>query len=303
MFLSLFRAIKFSIQDFYRNIWLSVVTIIIIVLALFSVNMLLTVKVIGNTAISAIKDKIDVSLFLESEAKEDDILALKATISNLSQVDSIEYISKEMALEDFKEKNKSNPELLESLKQLGKNPLTPTLVIKPKDIDNLDELIANLNKIENPIIESRNFTNYKLMLSKINGITDKVSQAGILVSLIFIFITLLVVYNSVRVAIYTHKTEIAVMKLVGASNAFVYMPYIFSALIYTIFSLLFLMLIFYPFLTILQPYLATFFIGYNINIVNYFTYNALEIFGLQFLVASTINIGASLIAVKKYANV
>ncbi len=303
MFLSLFRAIKFSIQDFYRNIWLSVVTIIIIVLALFSVNMLLTVKVIGNTAISAIKDKIDVSLFLESEAKEDDILALKATISNLSQVDSIEYISKEKALEDFKEKNKSNPELLESLKQLGKNPLTPTLVIKPKDIDNLDELIANLNKIENPIIESRNFTNYKLMLSKINGITDKVSQAGILVSLIFIFITLLVVYNSVRVAIYTHKTEIAVMKLVGASNAFVYMPYIFSALIYTIFSLLFLMLIFYPFLTILQPYLATFFIGYNINIVNYFTYNALEIFGLQFLVASTINIGASLIAVKKYANV
>ena len=303
MFLSLFRAIKFSVQDFYRNIWLSAVTIIIIVLALFSVNMLLTVKVIGDTAVLAIKDKIDVSLFIDSEASEDSILVLRATISSLSQVDSINYISKDEALEEFKEKNKSNPELLESLKQLGKNPLTPTLVIKPKNIDHLDELIANLNKIEDPIIESRNFTNYKLMLSKINGITDKVSETGILLSLIFVFITLLVVYNSVRVAIYTHKTEIAVMKLVGASNSFVYLPYIFSALIYTIVSLLFIMLIFFPFLTLLQPYLVTFFIGYNINIFGYFSSNVLQIFGLQFLAAATINIGASLIAVKKYANI
>ncbi|MDA3839592.1 MAG: permease-like cell division protein FtsX [Patescibacteria group bacterium] len=303
MILSLLRAIKFSVQDFYRNIWLSLVTIIIIVLALFSVNMLLTVKVIGDTAVLAIKDKIDVSLFLNTDATEESVFSLKTTISTLAQVEEITYISKDEALADFKEKNKSNPELLESLKQLGKNPLTPTLVIKPKNIDHLDELIANLNKIEDPIIESRNFTNYKLMLNKINGITDKVSEAGILISMIFVFITLLVVYNSVRVAIYTHKTEIAVMKLVGASNSFVYLPYVFSALIYTIVGLLIIMLIFYPFLTLLQPYLATFFIGYNINIVSYFTSNVFQIFGLQFLVASTINVGASLIAVKKYANV
>jgi cell division transport system permease protein len=303
MILSLLRAIKFSIQDFYRNIWLSVVTIIIIILSLFTVNLLLTVKVIGDTAVLAIKDKIDVSLFLDSEASEESILALKATVSSLAQVDNITYISKDEALDDFKLKNKSNPELLESLKQLGKNPLTPTLVIKPKNIDYLDELIANLNKIDNPIIESRNFTNYKLMLSKINGITDKVSQAGILLSIIFVFITLLVVYNSVRVAVYTHKTEIAVMKLVGASNSFVYLPYVFSALIYSVVGLVFIMLIFYPFLSLLQPYLATFFIGYNINILTYYNSNIVQIFGLQFLVAALINIGASLIAVKKYAKV
>lgn len=303
MFLSLFRAIKFSVQDFYRNIWLSIVTIIIIVLALFTINMLLTVQVIGNTAVLAVKEKIDVSLFLKSNASEESIMALRSVIGGLSQVEDISYISRDQALNDFEEKNRSNPELLESLRQLGKNPLTPTLVIKPKNIDQLDELIANLNKIDDPIIESRNFTNYKLMLSKINGITDKVSEAGILLSVIFVFITLLVVYNSVRVAIYTHKTEIAIMKLVGASNFFVYLPYVFSALIYTIIGIVAVMIIFFPFLTLLQPYLETFFIGYNINIVSYFSSNILKIFGLQFLVASTINISASLIAVKKYANV
>ncbi len=303
MILSLLRAIKFSVQDFYRNIWLSVVTVIIIVLALFTVNMLLVVQVIGNTAVSAVKDKIDVSLFLKNTASEESVLALKAAIGDLAQVESIDYISREQALMNFEEKNKSNPELLESLKQLGKNPLAPTLVIKPKNIDQLDELIANLNKIDDPIIESRNFTNYKLMLSKINGITEKVSEAGVILSVIFVFITLLVVYNSVRVAIYTHKTEIAIMKLVGASNFFVYLPYVFSALIYTAIGVVTIMMIFYPFLTLLQPYLETFFIGYNINIISYFTVNFLSIFGLQFLIAAIINIFASLIAVKKYANV
>ena len=60
MFLYFIRIIKFSLQDIGRNIWLSLVTIIILVLALFTVNMLLVVKVIGDTAVNAIKEKIDV---------------------------------------------------------------------------------------------------------------------------------------------------------------------------------------------------------------------------------------------------
>ncbi|MBU4375751.1 hypothetical protein KKH38_04575 [Patescibacteria group bacterium] len=60
--LSFFRVIKFSFQDIGRNIWLSVITITILILALFSVNMLLTVNMISNSAIEAVKEKIDVIL-------------------------------------------------------------------------------------------------------------------------------------------------------------------------------------------------------------------------------------------------
>jgi cell division transport system permease protein len=141
------------------------------------------------------------------------------------------------------------------------------------------------------------------MLEKINSITDKVSKVGIIISSIFILITLLVVYNSIRVAIYTHKREIGIMRLVGASNSFVYMPFILSSLIYTFTSLIVTAIIFYPFLSLLQPYLEAFFVGYDINIISYFFSNFLLIFGAQFLGIALINIIASLLAIKKYANV
>jgi len=303
MLLSIVRVIKFSLQDIFRNIWLSLVTIIILILALFSINTLIVVKVIGNNAVNAIKEKIDINLFIKSTALDEDILALESQIKSIDEVKETTYISKEQALENFRVKHEENPEILEALKELGRNPLTPTLVIKPKNLDNFDNLINKLNMIDNDIIESKNFANYKLMLEKINAITEKVSQAGIVLSSIFILITVLVIYNTVRVAIYTHRREIMIMRLVGASKWFVQMPYLLSSVIYTFLGVIAIMGIYYAFLSILQPYLEVFFVGYDINIVNYFYGNILKIFGLQFLVASLINIIASFLAVRKYSNV
>lgn len=303
MILTFGRVIKFSIQDIVRNIWLSLVTIIILILALFTVNMLLIVKVIGDAAVGAIKEKIDINLYLKSTAEEDSIMALKTKIENLTEVKDVTYISKTDALNNFQEQHKDNPEILDALRELGKNPLTPTLVIKPKSLDEFDNLINKLNGFDDEIIESRNFANYKTLLSKINNITDKVSEAGLILASIFILVTLLVVYNSSRVAIYTHRKEIMIMRLVGASRWFIQTPYLISSLIYTLIGILAIMAIFYLFLSLLQPYLEAFFVGYNINILSYYTQNALKIFGIQFIVASLINMLASLMAVTKYSKV
>lgn len=303
MFLSGYRVLKFSFQDIYRNIWLSLVTIIILILALFTVNMLLVVKVIGDTAVGAIKEKIDINLFLVSDAEENEILALKAQISGFAEVKEVAYISKGEALENFKETHKDNPEILEALRELGKNPLTPTLVIKPNNLNQFDILISRINTIDSDIIESRNFTNYKELLNKINIITKKVTDAGIFLSSIFIFITILVVFNSIRIAIYTHKREIAIMRLVGASNWFIQLPFLLSGWFYTFIGVGFVMIVFYPFLTLLQPYLETFFVGYDVNLIAFFYDNAFVIFGSQFLVGGFINMLASLLAVRKYSKV
>ncbi|MEK7557701.1 MAG: permease-like cell division protein FtsX [Patescibacteria group bacterium] len=301
--LSFFRVIKFSLQDVSRNIWLSLVTIIIIILALVSINLLLVVKVISSTAINAVKEKIDISLYLKSEAEESKILALKAKVSNLIQVEDVKYVPKQIALESFKQKHKDNPEILQALIELGKNPLSPSLVIKSKDVNQYDELIANLNKIDDDIIESRNFDDRKVVLEKINSITNKVSEVGMFISIIFVFITLLVVYNAIRVTIYTHRTEIGIMKLVGASNWFIRAPYLVSSLAYTLIGISATVVIFYLFLSLLQPYLEAFFIGYNFNIITYFNSHFLLIFGSEFLVATLINFFASLVAVNKYSKV
>lgn len=301
--LSLIRIIKFSLQDIFRNIWLSIVTITILCLALFSVNMLLSVQFISNAAVGAVKEKIDVNLYLSPEAEENEILSLKAKIEEMEEVKEVKYTSKAQALEDFREQHDNNPKILQALRELGKNPLSPNLTIKPVNIDNSDEFINKLNRIDNLIIESRNFSDHKLLLSRLNNITDKVNYAGLVVSIIFILITLLVVYNSIKVAIYTHKTEIAIMRLVGASNSFVYMPFVFSGIFFALAGMLIIIILYYPFLSLLQPYLEVFFIGYNVNIISYYSNNFLLIFGLQFLGAILINIVAALFAVRKYAKV
>lgn len=303
MIISLLRAAKFSLQDIARNVWLSVVTILILVLAFFSVNLLLSVQVISQAAVDTVRDKIDVSLYLKTDAPESEILALRAAISGIENVREVVYVSKQAALEDFQTRHKNNPDILEALRELDSNPLSPSLIIRPNDVNRYDGLIAELNRISNPIIESRNFDDHKLMLEKINLITDRVNQAGFAVSLLFIFITLLVLYNTLRVAIYTHRSEIAIMRLVGASDWFIRAPFIISSLLYTLISLLISGGVFYLFLNLLQPYLETFFLNYDFNIIHYFQGNFAQFFLLEFAAAAAINIIASLVAVRKYSNI
>lgn len=301
--LSFLRVIKFSFQDIARNIWLSIITVIIITLALFSVNLLLAVKILTSATVSAVKEKVDISLYLKPAAEENIILALKSQIENLDSVKEVDYISKQSAIASFREKHKNNPEILQALLELGKNPLSPSLIIKPKDINNYDELIVSLNKIDNDIIESRNFDDHKAILAKINDIAGKANEAGLFVSLLFVLITILVVYNAVRVAIFTHKREIGIMKLVGASTWFIRAPYLISGVIYAFLGVLTIIIVIYPFLSLSQPYLAAFFSGFEVNLLDYYNSNFLLIFGLEFLAASLVNVLASLVAVGKYSKV
>jgi cell division transport system permease protein len=250
-----------------------------------------------------VKSKVDINLYLENNANEDEILELKTQVEKMPEVKEVRYVSQQEALISFRQQNEENPEIIQALRELGKNPLSPSLIILPENADNTDTLIANLKAYQSDIIESRDFNDNTVILEKINNITDSVNQVGMIIIAIFILTSLLVVYNSIRVAIYTHRREINIMRLVGASTNFIYMPFIASALIYSLVSVIVIIAIFYPFLSLLQPYLEVFFMGYNVDILSYFTTHFWSIFGVEFLIVAIINILASLIAVKRYAKV
>lgn len=299
--LSLFRIIKFSFQDISRNIWLSMATITILLLALLSINMLVAVRTISDHAVLAIKEKMDISLYLKANSSEEDVSRLRASIAQMPEVKSIVYISQEQALNDFREKNINNPDIMQALKELDTNPLLASLTISPASLELSTQLLNNLQRLDSRIIESRDFTDNSLILSRIDNITQRVNEVGLIIIALFIGISLLVVYNAIRVSVYTHKQEIEIMRLVGASNFFIYMPFIFASFLYTFISLLIVIIIFFPFLTLLQPYLEVFFTGYNINILSYFSNYFWYIFGLQFVIILFINVLASLLAVRRYA--
>lgn len=301
--LSFFRIIKFSFQDIARNIWLSIVTITILILALFSMNMLFTVKLVSQNAVTAVKNKINISLYFKADASEAAILDVRQKVEAMADVKSSTFISKNTALENFRTNNKNNPEILNALKELGKNPLSPSLIIVPRDFDNSGSLITSLKMLESDAIESRDFSDNSDILEKINFITSRVNEVGMFLIIIFVLTSLLVVYNAIRVAIYTHRQEIEIMRLVGASNFFIYMPYLFSAFIYALVSTLIVVTSFFPLLTILQPYLEVFFTDYSVNILTYYVENFVSIFGIQFLAVFGITLVASLLAARKYAKI
>jgi len=228
---------------------------------------------------------------------------VRQKVEALPNVKTVTFVSKSAALDNFRNNNKNNLEILNALKELGKNPLSPSLVIVPKDFDNSASLITSLKTLESDAIESRDFSDNSAILEKINFITSRVNEVGLFLILIFVLTSLLVVYNAIRVAIYTHRQEIEIMRLVGASNFFIYMPYLCSAFVYAVMSIMVVVISFYPLLTILQPYLEVFFTDYSVNILTYYVNNFLVIFGLQFLVVFGITLAASLLAARKYAKI
>lgn len=303
MLLSFFRILKFSLQDISRNIWLSIVTVTILILAMLSINTLILIRAISDDAVLAIKEKVDLSLYLKTDAPEAEIFELKNKINSMDKVKAVKYISKQNALDFFRDKNKNNPEILQAILELGKNPLSPSLVMVPENVDMIPGLIEELRAIDSNIVESRDFADNRSLLEKINNITKRINDVGFFVIIIFIVTSLLVVYNSIKVAIYTHKREIEIMRLVGASNVFIYLPFLFSAVIYTFVAVLIMIAVSFPLLGIIQPYLEMFFVDYGINIVSYFVDNVWVIFGWQFVGISFVNVLASYIAVNKYAKV
>lgn len=136
-----------------------------------------------------------------------------------------------------------------------------------------------------------------------NVITARTRQIMLLVSFIFVAITVLVVFNAVRIAIYTHRKEIGVMKLVGASNWFIRAPFLVEAVLYSFLGVVIVIAIFYPFIHLLQPYLGSFLNTASVDLVGYFNSHFVAIFGVEFLGASLINVIASSLAVGKYVKV
>ncbi len=301
--LFIYRIIKFSLQDIFRNIWLSIVTITILLLALFSINTLITVRLISDSTVAAVKDKMDISLYIKAEATEDQISELRERLAQSPRVKEVIYIPKEQAIESFRAKYANNPAVLAAIKELGRNPLSPSLTVIPANFNESGLLISELRVLDSAIIESRDFTDNTLILEKINAVTKRVNEVGMFIISIFVLTSLLVVYNAIRVAVYTHRQEIEIMRLVGASNQFIHLPYLFSALVYSFVSVLIIIAIFYPFLTLLQPYLEAFFVDSQVSLLAYFLDNFFLIFGSQFLAVLAINSVASLLAVRKYSRV
>ncbi|NCN07424.1 ABC transporter permease [Candidatus Falkowbacteria bacterium] len=298
------RSIIFAIQSFWRNIWLSLATIFIIALTFLSINFLVVINAISDSAIAAVKDKIDVSVYFKQDVRETKIAEVKSHIETLLQVEKITYISPDENLRVFTERRKDDTVIQEVLQELSGNPLGATLIVKAKNLNDYSEI---LKAIDNPaysdLIEKKGYDDHHSAIDNINTITNNVKRGAWIVTFMFIIIAILIVFNTVRIAIFTHQQEIGIMKLVGASNSFIRSPFILENIFSGVIACGIAISVIYFILSLIQPHLNNFFAGVNVDLVGYFNANFIAIFGSQLVGIILLNIISSSLALGKYLKV
>lgn len=298
------RIIFFAWQSFYRNIWLSLVTISIIVLTFISINFLLVVNIISDQAIAIVQDKVDVSIFFKPDITESQVFEVQSFLTSLPEVNEIEYVSQQEALDAFKLAHLDNEVIIQSLEELDENPIGATLQIKANNIEEFENIVSALDNSQyNNLIAERSYEDHKTYIEKIESISENVKKFGWITSAVFVLIALLIVFNTIRVAIYTHRQEIAIMKLVGATNWFIRSPFLLEAVMYGVVACLVAVIIVYPTLNVIQPYVTSFFLSDEFNIAAHFRGNFWQIFGLELLIVILLNIISSSIATRRYLKV
>ncbi len=291
-------------QGFARNIWLSIVTIIILVLTLLSVTTAAGVNVLADQAISSVQEKVDVSVYFKPDVQEKDVLNVQNRLESMGQVKDVNYTSAAQALENFKTKHANDPIILDSINQLDTNPLGATLVVKAQSITDYPAIMSILDSQEySALIQDKNYDDNQIVIERLDNLSSRVQRIGYIISGVFIIIAILIIFNTIRINIYTHREEIGIMKLVGASNWFVRAPFLVESLMYGLLAVVVSLAILYPLLSVIGPQVNNFFEGYNLNFSQYFSTQFWQIVGWQVLFATALSVVSSLIAIGRYLRV
>ena len=302
MFTTLSRIIKYGIQGFWRNGWLSTATIAIMVIVLIVFEALIFLDVFTQTSLTIIQDKIDISVYFKSETPEDTILDIKRSLESLSEVKRVDYISRAQALESFRSRHSDNPTVNEALTELQENPLSASLNIKAHN-PNEYAVIADKIKGNNFSQWFRNVTYAQnaLVIERLSKIIDTADKGGLIIITFLTLIAILVAFNTIRLAIYSNRDEINIMRLVGASNALIRGPYIVEGVIFGILAAIISLVVATPITYFISPYLKVFIP--ELNLWSYFLSNILILLGYQLLFGIVLGIISSSIAIRKYLRV
>lgn len=302
MFTSLKRIIRSGWQNFKRQAALSFATVSIMVIAIFLISSLFLLREITDFLALNLQERVDVSVYFKKDSSEEDILIVKDEISQNPEVKSVEYISREKALERFTERHKNDPVVIESLSEIGENPLLASLNIKAWQASQYAAISSFLEKgFYQEIIEEVDYYQNKEAIDKIFEVSSSIKTAALTASIILGLIAVLVAFNTIRLAIYNSKEEVSIMRLVGASDWFIRGPFVIQGIIVGITATLLSFSIFYMGTLFFDSRFETFLPGFNLS--SHFKNNFWQILSLQLITGVGLGIFSSFIAIRKYLKV
>jgi len=299
---SLKRVFQRGQSIFKRNGWLTVATIITMFLSILVFTGVLVMNYTSNRFIESLKDKIDISIYFKPEVVESEILLVQEQLGEVEGVVKTEYISREKALEFFKERYGHKDTLIRALEEIGENPLSASVNIKIKEVSDYENVLAY---IETAVFKDKlvniNFTENRDLLNKTTNLITSLQIGSLVVTAVLTVVAIIVAFNTIRIAIYSMRQEIGIMKLVGATNWFVRGPFILAGCFYGIAAALLSSFCYIPLILTVGRRLDVF-LG-EVSVTNYYFSNLLVLVGAQTLFGVAIGVISAGFAVSKYLDV
>jgi cell division transport system permease protein len=306
LILNLKRIFRTGFVQFWRNGVVSLSAVLVMVITLFVIGSVIFSSALLKKSLVSIEDKVDINVYFITDASEQDVLTSKASIEELAEVDFVTYISRDVALENFRERHANDQKTLDALDELDENPLGAVLNIKAKEPSQY-EGVANFLEQNYPaggtasIVDRVNYFQNKQAIERLSQIIDAGEKLGVIVTVTFIIISILITLNTIRLAMFISRDEINVMKLVGASSNFITGPFLVTGAMYGLVSSILTLILFWPITFWLGPITERFFV--ETNLFEYYIGSFGEM--LLIIVGSGIFIGSisSYLAIKRYLKV
>lgn len=295
------RVLRAGITSFWRNGSVSIASISIVVLALFMIGSVLFANVLLTATLAQVESKVDVSVYFKTDALETDIYAIQRSLEQLPEIAQVEYISREQTLAEFRERHRDNALISNSLIELGDNPFGATLNVRAKNPSDYESVALFFEQGNFAGVDKINYRKNKVVIDRLAALIESSRQIGVAVAVVFSAVAMLVVFNTIRLAIFSAKEEIGVMKLVGASRNFIRSPFLVIGTLYGASASIITTFIFWALTFWLGPKSASFFAG--IDLYEYFMQHFLQIFAIFLIGGVLLGIVSSYIAVRKYLRV
>jgi len=302
------RILRSGLISFFRNGFVSLASVLVMTVTLFVIGSIIFLNAVLGGSLEQIEDKVDINVYFIPSASEEDIISIQKDVEALPEVAEVLYTSRGEALVQFEERHADDQLTLQALDELDENPLGASLSIKAKETSQYESIAMFLqddtNVLSNDgstVIDNINFFQNQVAIERLASIIDSSERVGFGVSIVLIIASVIIIFNTIRLAIYTAREEIAVMQLVGASHMYIRGPFIFEGVLYGLIAGIFTLIIFYPLTAWIGPSTASFF-G-DINLYEYYLSNIFQF--ILILVGSGIILGAfsSYLAVRKYLKV
>lgn len=297
------RTLRSGFISFWRNGSVSLASVLVMTITLIVISCVLFVGVVLNTTLKDIQTKVDINVYFTKDATQDGIDQIVKSVKALPEVADITYTNKADSLAEFRARHQNDQLTIQALDELGDNPLGAKMSVRAKDpsqYETIAKFIKNSGG-DDRTVDRINYDENKVAIDKLSEIIVASRKLGFAAITFFIFVSVLITFNTIRLAIFIFREEISVMQLVGASAMYIRGPFVTSGVMYGVCSGLLSMLILWPISYWLGLLSDT--LGVTVNLYQYYQDNWFQLAFL--LIVSGLILGAtsSYLAVKRYLRI